>query len=99
MKCAICGGFIEYLAPPGGGWFAHEHHPEDGHDAVLMRPGPQYLVALPLHTIYGHPAKDHEGWGLVDPGEDDPAVIECVDSSVAQYLAWLWNQDHREAEQ
>ncbi|MGV0949386.1 MAG: hypothetical protein ACOYB3_01850 [Azonexus sp.] len=97
MICAVCQGLIEWLNPPHqGGWFAHEEHPDDNHDAVLAKPTPEYLVAMPLSSIYGHAASEHEGWGLVDPGEDDPAVIECVDEGVATYLAYLWNRDHAE---
>lgn len=31
--CNICGGHINYQDAPTGGWWAHETHPEDGHDA------------------------------------------------------------------
>lgn len=32
-QCATCGGAIGWIDCPTGGWWAHEHHPEDDHDA------------------------------------------------------------------
>lgn len=29
-----CGGLIEWISCPTGGWWAHMEHPADGHDAV-----------------------------------------------------------------
>jgi hypothetical protein len=36
--CAACGGAIRYIDCPTGGWWAHETHPADGHDAELGGP-------------------------------------------------------------
>jgi hypothetical protein len=37
FRCRRCGDRIEWLDPGGvgsaGGWWAHEHHPADEHDA------------------------------------------------------------------
>lgn len=59
------------------------------------RPGPQHVVALPLSTIYGREPSEWEEWGLVDPTEDDPAIVECANEDIAQYVARLWNEDHQ----
>lgn len=32
--CDTCGGPIEWIECPTGGWWKHALHPEDGHDAV-----------------------------------------------------------------
>jgi hypothetical protein len=32
-SCAACAGSIYYLYSPYGGWWIHNLHPEDGHDA------------------------------------------------------------------
>jgi hypothetical protein len=34
----VCGGAIHYIDCPTGGWWAHDEHPADGHDAVLGGP-------------------------------------------------------------
>jgi hypothetical protein len=31
--CAACGGEIGFQDAPGGGWWIHDTHPADGHDA------------------------------------------------------------------
>lgn len=31
--CGDCGGVIHWIESPTGGWWAHEEHPEDEHDA------------------------------------------------------------------
>jgi hypothetical protein len=36
--CATCGGQIHYQACPTGGWWIHDAHPADGHDAQLGGP-------------------------------------------------------------
>lgn len=36
--CAVCGGGIRYQACPTGGWWIHDTHPADGHDAQLGVP-------------------------------------------------------------
>ncbi|WP_280430010.1 hypothetical protein [Nocardia brasiliensis] len=33
-QCEDCGGRIDWIACPTGGWWAHADHPADGHDAV-----------------------------------------------------------------
>ncbi|WP_186818731.1 hypothetical protein [Nocardia ninae] len=33
-QCEDCGGRINWLAAPTGGWWAHSAHPADNHDAV-----------------------------------------------------------------
>lgn len=33
--CLICGGEIDWMSPPGGGWWAHRLHPADGHTAEV----------------------------------------------------------------
>lgn len=35
LRCVVCDGRIEWLEPPDavGGWWVHEHHPADEHDA------------------------------------------------------------------
>jgi hypothetical protein len=38
--CVVCGDDIEYLDPTGDGlaaWWAHRHHPVDGHDAAPVK--------------------------------------------------------------
>lgn len=35
--CTDCGGSIHWLDAPTGGWWAHDRHPDDGHDAVPPR--------------------------------------------------------------
>ncbi|MGP3685409.1 hypothetical protein ACTVZO_11980 [Streptomyces sp. IBSNAI002] len=32
-RCVHCAGLIRWVACPTGGWWAHERHPVDGHDA------------------------------------------------------------------
>lgn len=34
LSCFVCGGRVGYIDCPTGGWWAHEVHPEDEHDAV-----------------------------------------------------------------
>lgn len=36
--CAVCGGGIRYQSCPTGGWWIHDTHPADGHDAQLGGP-------------------------------------------------------------
>lgn len=36
--CAPCGQPIRYVDCPTGGWWAHEVHPADDHDAALGGP-------------------------------------------------------------
>lgn len=36
--CAVCGGGIRYQACPTGGWWIHDTHPDDDHDARLGGP-------------------------------------------------------------
>jgi hypothetical protein len=33
VTCAVCGGPVGYIDCPTGGWWAHDRHPADGHDA------------------------------------------------------------------
>jgi hypothetical protein len=33
--CAVCSGVIGWIDCPTGGWWAHEQHPADDHDARL----------------------------------------------------------------
>ena len=33
-SCGVCGGLIDYIDCPTGGWWKHWSHPPDGHDAV-----------------------------------------------------------------
>ena len=35
--CGECGGSIHWLNAPTGGWWAHDRHPDDGHDATPPR--------------------------------------------------------------
>lgn len=35
--CVVCGGSIHWLDAPTGGWWAHDRHPDDGHDAAPPR--------------------------------------------------------------
>ncbi len=32
--CRTCHGVISWVECPTGGWWQHDEHPEDGHDAV-----------------------------------------------------------------
>lgn len=34
FACHECGNVIYWQEAPGGGWWVHEHHPVDGHDAL-----------------------------------------------------------------
>ncbi len=34
VQCVTCGGLIEFYDSPGGSWWSHLRHPDDGHDAV-----------------------------------------------------------------
>jgi hypothetical protein len=34
--CMTCESFIRWIDCPTGGWWAHEIHPADGHDAIRM---------------------------------------------------------------
>lgn len=36
--CAVSGGEIHYVSCDHGGWWAHETHPADGHDAEIGGP-------------------------------------------------------------
>lgn len=40
--CAACGGLIGYVNAPTGGWWAHDQHPEDNHDAVPQSDRPSH---------------------------------------------------------
>jgi hypothetical protein len=60
----------------------------------MSRPGPDRVVALPFSTIYGMEPSEYEQWGLIDPTEDDPAIVECANQDIAEYVAGLWNADH-----
>lgn len=33
--CDVCKGLVAWQDCPTGGWWIHEIHPEDGHDAVV----------------------------------------------------------------
>lgn len=35
-RCVTCGGSIHWLDAPTGGWWAHDAHPADEHDAEPM---------------------------------------------------------------
>lgn len=39
--CDICGGEIHWIDCPTGGWWAHEVHPRDDHDAEHSLPRPK----------------------------------------------------------
>lgn len=34
--CDTCGKSIYWISCPTGGWWAHDNHPADGHDAVTV---------------------------------------------------------------
>lgn len=54
-RCEVCGGRIEYLDPTGddlASWWAHEFHPEDGHDAT-----PPSACGTIGHPTWGHDCK------------------------------------------
>lgn len=38
--CKNCGGRIQWVECPTGGWWSHEVHPEDDHDANPEQDGP-----------------------------------------------------------
>lgn len=42
MQCAACDGAVGWIDCPTGGWWAHETHPADDHDA---QPMPQAATA------------------------------------------------------
>jgi hypothetical protein len=37
-RCRVCGGSINWIDAPTGGWWQHAAHPADDHDAVLEMP-------------------------------------------------------------
>lgn len=34
-ECKVCGKLAHWISCPTGGWWAHNTHPQDGHDAEL----------------------------------------------------------------
>jgi hypothetical protein len=35
--CKKCHRMVHWVQSPSGGWWAHDEHPEDGHDASMDR--------------------------------------------------------------
>ncbi len=70
--CMTCESFIGWVDCPTGGWWAHEVHPLDGHDAVRMPvpPAPDPLGYRPTT-----PAEIRNS---VDPGAWKDQPSECV---------------------
>lgn len=72
--CDTCHGSIHWIECPTGGWWAHDTHPDDHHDAVTtLEAERDKLVVLegefsdrgffywtPIETAYGHRLTVHE---------------------------------------
>jgi hypothetical protein len=60
--------------------------------------GPDKVTVVPACVGNGNTHQDApcvvHGYALVDPGEDDPPVLETAYREVAEYVARLWNEDH-----
>jgi hypothetical protein len=41
ITCAVCAGPVGYIDCPTGGWWAHDRHPVDGHDAEPVQRAPE----------------------------------------------------------
>lgn len=51
--CRTCHSEISWVDCPTGGWWQHEEHPGDGHDAVApFEPKQRMDDSGWLHTIY-----------------------------------------------
>lgn len=84
-SCSGCGGTVGWIDCPTGGWWAHEQHPGDGHDA---QPGPSgcHAALMPLDSrpvescvVHGghrrHRSRSGEAWTDADSGlNDEPAA-------------------------
>lgn len=66
--CRICEGKIFYYESPSGGWWSHEVHPEDEHDAEPSVP----LVEVDFSDLEGEP----EAEAVIPSSDDDADVLE-----------------------
>ncbi|CAM5620373.1 hypothetical protein [Streptomyces aurantiogriseus] len=81
--CRTCVTPINYIDCPTGGWWAHEQHPADEHDAVPAAwvDGDPLMEAI-AETVWEHCAG--EGTSLI---VDDPRNIAATAAAVARRLA------------
>lgn len=73
-KCLVCGGAIGWIECPTGGWWAHETHPADEHDAVPEHGNcPATLLPLnadPVERCVVHGAHHNHRTALGETWED-----------------------------
>lgn len=82
VLCFTCGTAIEWIDCPTGGWWAHDQHPADGHDA---RPG-AWQDDDPLMEALAAALWEHchtEGSSTV---LDDPRNIAAVAAAVIRKI-------------
>jgi hypothetical protein len=60
MVCGICDTPVGWVNCPTGGWWAHEQHPADGHDASPQPTAEEAHVVADDSSDPGTPA--HEIW-------------------------------------
>jgi hypothetical protein len=77
--CHVCNGVAGFIDCPTGGWWAHEQHPADGHDAQPTRGEHCSAALMPLNAdpvepcvVHGpherHRAESGESWTDADSG-------------------------------
>ncbi|MDH6610253.1 hypothetical protein M2164_005888 [Streptomyces sp. SAI-208] len=81
-NCRVCVTPIAWVDCPAGGWWAHNQHPEDGHDAI---PG-AWQDGDPLMEAIAAGVWEHcnpQGTSVV---VDDPRNIAATAAAVARHL-------------
>lgn len=78
VPCETCGERIGWIECPTGGWWSHETHPDDGHDAVPPGIVPEGKVVVdgdPHHVIQLTP----DGWIIAHPAQErvDGSLFDC----------------------
>lgn len=72
------------------------------YDGTAARPPaawfPRHMVGVvPGCVGHGHQHTDdictEHGWAIIDPGEDDPPILETHHLEIAEYVVRLWNRE------
>jgi hypothetical protein len=76
--CSVCGLVIHWQECPTGGWWIHDFHPPDDHDAV----GPHVPGDLDFGAARSHPLYDYLcGWYY----EDDAAALKLAANLLSEF--------------
>jgi len=53
VSCDDCGGALEFIAAPTGGWWAHTKHPDDNHAGVTQFPVHEEMDSQGHYRVVG----------------------------------------------